>query len=188
MKGVVVPKCIPEAHRATQTSAGGALIPKFKSTLVALATVAAGAVLAASPASATGSSWTKTVNTSSPPVALTDTLVSSAVLAPDVPPPSTGVVSSVSYSWKMLGSNGQIPSGKILRVWLCAETPTETCIRINNDTIQLLSGSGSTTYFAGLPASTTYVYKYMLYYNGLRQPISPQFYSSMYSVTVNYDY
>jgi len=100
MKGVVVPKCIPEAHRATQASAGGALIPKFKSTLVALATVAAGAVLAASPASATGSSWTKTVNTSSPSV----------------------------------------------------------------------------------------VYKYMLYYNGLRQPISPQFYSSMYSVTVNYDY
>jgi len=155
-----------------------------------LASVIALLLVATAPASAAyiEYEWTRTLQTLNPTIRQTNLWYTSAVMAPSTPPSSTGVIVQTYHQWRLRDGPGT-------RGTLVAQACTTDLSRCTDITFTpsyttyqgypAYVSSGYTTYFAGLPANTEFVYRYRL--NApTTQVLAAPIESSMHRISVNW--
>lgn len=138
--------------------------------------------LTASPSQAATASWTLTQGTTYPAIYQTNWVYfGTPFTAPATP--TGAVIDTVGYKWVF----AQIPPAlRIYTVYLCAGTGGTQCLLVSPN-LSTQAWTGTTSAFAGFPASTTF--QYAVYIAApTTYVLSPPCYSSSYLVTVNYTY
>lgn len=135
--------------------------------MLATAAVAAVAVVGASvPASASGQfEWTKTINSLSPTLYQTNIWYQTAAFTAPATVSSSGVIAKTYHQWRVWDG----PQGRgTLQVLACTSDLgkcTDITFTPSNTTYQgypAYEADGWSTFFAGLPATTSFVYRYRL--------------------------
>lgn len=150
---------------------------------VIAAVVLAVTVGAAAPAQAASGSWGSTQPTTYPTLYQTNWVYYGTPFTAPAGTPANGVISTVAYRWEFMDL---APAGTYYTVYLCASTNGTNCLLVTPN-FSTQAWSGSTSAFAGFPATTTF--QYAVYLPASRTYVfNPPRYSRSYTLTVNYDY